>query len=98
MKRTRRNHAIDPVWLDYFDPHNLLVGAARYYMSARSICSIGFAEELAAAWPDIPQHTRKAIQNDLEREFRMDPGIGHPWSDVDRTAWDKVRQAWEAMQ
>jgi len=87
--------------LAHFEPHSLLIAAARYWIGRRTIAATCFAEELAKAWQDIPDKTRTIIRRDLENEFERDDrardegGTYHPLGDdCDRQAWEKVREAW----
>lgn len=89
----------------HFDPHTLLIAATRYFTGRMTISTVGFADELAKAWPDIPEKTRNIIQRDLQKEFEMDDlarenndsylPLG---MDCDRAAWEKVRKAWLNMK
>ena len=74
-------------------------------MGRKTLSGCCFAEELAAAWQEIPQRTRTVIQRDLESHFSFEDKlltqsdkIGPMALGIDRAAWEKVRQAWEAMQ
>ncbi len=87
--------------LTAFDPHSLLIAAQRYYQGRRTIAAANFAEELAKAWPTIPEHTRSVIKRDLTDAFKDDDKARargetcRPLGmDCDREAWERVRQAW----
>lgn len=84
-----------------FDAHTLLIAATRYYIGRMTITTASFAETLAVAWPDIPEHTRTIIQRDLEGAFEDDDRARRTGSayfalgaDCDRLGWERVRQAW----
>lgn len=90
--------------LAHFDPHMLVIAAARYFAGRMTISTCFFAKhELAKAWPKLLPGTRNAIRRDLEEEFRRDDEarargdkhlpLGH---DCDRAAWEHVRAAWLA--
>lgn len=88
--------------LEAFDPHSLLIGAQRYYQGRATIAAASFAQELANAWPRLPENTRVVIRRDLEEAFadddkaRAEGGQFKPlgW-DCDRQAWEQVRHAWQ---
>lgn len=83
-----------------FDPHTLIIGAARYYMGRMTIAACWFAEhELARAWDDLPAGTRRVIQRDITEAFERDDearASGARYlplgADCDRKAWDAVRR------
>lgn len=94
-----------PFALRHFDPHMLLIAATRYFMGRMTIATCSFArEELARAWPEIPEHTRRIIRLDLEEAFLADDrdresGSGYRalgW-DCDRASWEHVRKAWSGQ-
>ena len=84
--------------------HELLIPATRYYMGRMTIAATTHARALATHWSALPQHIRAVIRRDLEEAFhsgdalRADPAAGaHRYplgSDLDRAAWEAVRQAW----
>lgn len=95
----------NPAWVNYFDEAELLVAATRYYMGRMTASNIGFAADLASAWPLIPDPIRKIIKHDLQTEFRRDDEAraeGKQWkplgADCDREAWERVRKAWIAYE
>lgn len=87
-----------------FDPHTLLIAAVRYYAGRTTIQVSQFADELAEAWPIIPERTRTVIRRDLEWLFEHDDhDRARGWdramgSDVARRAWERVRSVWLAEQ
>jgi hypothetical protein len=93
-----------PASLRYFEAHDMLISATRYYIGRMTIQACHWAECLAKAWPEIPEGTRGVIRRDIEEAFRDDDAarergdqyrpLGH---DCDRSAWDKVRKAWQTM-
>ena len=103
IKRVRRYVPIqdDFAHLRGFDPHTLLIAATRYFLGRMTISTCAHAEELAAAWPNIPESTRIFLRLDIEREFELDDKArarGDDYKplgmDMDRAAWEKVRAAW----
>jgi hypothetical protein len=87
--------------LKKFDPHSLLIAATRYYVGRMTIGSCAFAQELASAWPEIPEDTKGIIRRDLERDFDRDDEArkrGDEFlplgADCDRAGWELVRAAW----
>ncbi|WP_311949323.1 hypothetical protein [Halomonas piscis] len=91
--------------LSVFDPHGLLVAATRHYAGRSTVSVSGFADELAEAWPIIPQETRIVIRRYLENLFAVDDserakGRGRGClplgQNIDRAAWERVRAAWLA--
>ena len=92
-----------PYALRHFDPHMLLIAATRYFIGRMTIATCHFAQdELAKAWPHIPQKTRAIIRRDLEEAFRDDDRDREQGAstrtmgwDCDRKAWEGVRAAWQ---
>lgn len=83
---------------------SLVFWTFRYFLGCRTIDAVGFAQELAKAWPLINAPTQAAIQKELEEEFIRDDAarnnptrksgsfpLGHT---CDRAAWQKVRNAY----
>ena len=94
-----------PDALRYFEVHDMLISATRYYIGRMTIQTCYWAQCLAKAWPEIPAGTRGVIRRDLEEAFRADDEarergdrykpLGY---DCDRQSWDLVRQAWQTME
>lgn len=90
----------------FFDgaPH-LIHCAFRYYLGRMTIATGTFAQDLANAWPLLPENTARMIQRELEEAFKNDDEarargdrflpLGH---DMDRQGWEKVRGAYSANE
>ena len=64
-----------PYALRHFDPHMLLIAATRYFIGRMTIATCSFAQdELAKAWPHIPQKTRAIIRRELEEATTANRG------------------------
>ena len=92
-------------WFSRFEPHCLLIAATRYYLGRMTISTCAFARDLAAAWPEIPEHTRSVLLRDIEDEFRRDDTArerGDEYKplgmDCDRAAWQQVRNHWKNVE
>ena len=61
-----------PASLRYFEAHDMLISATRYYIGRMTIQACYWAECLAKAWPEIPAGTRGVIRRDIEEAFKDD--------------------------
>ena len=88
-----------PYALRHFDPHMLLIAATRYFIGRMTIATCSFAQdELAKAWPHIPQKTRAIIRRELEEAFRDDDNDREQGASRRTLGWDCDREAWEAVR
>lgn len=89
-------------WIERLDTVLMLVAATRYYASRSTIGAGIWAQDLARAWPHLPDRARTLIKRDLEWEFDRDdtahqyggkfpPEIGPSFNWM---AWEQVRSAW----
>lgn len=89
--------------LSLFNDFELLVGAFRYYLGRMTAANIGFANDLARSWPNINPNIRKIIGKELDDAFKRDDEVRASkeecWKqplgmDMDRKAWEYVREEW----
>jgi hypothetical protein len=76
----------------------------RYYLGRQTIATCCFARDLAKAWDDLEENTRKVIQRELTEAFERDDEYRHQTknddvmcylplgNDCDRAAWEEVRK------
>jgi hypothetical protein len=88
-------------WLNHFDSHMILIAAFRYFLGRTTAVTGYFAQNLATAWPDIPEKTKEVIHLELEKAFAEDDKNRAEKShyrrlgmDMDRETWQKVRDLW----
>lgn len=88
-------------WLAHFGAEMMVIAATRYFIGRRTISTTVWAQELCAAWEQIPESARNIIRRDLEEAFRRDDaararGEQHKplGMDCDREAWEEVRAKW----
>jgi hypothetical protein len=86
------------------DIDELVFCTFRYYLGRRTIAACQFARDLAKAWDDIEETTRKLIQKELtdafedDDEYRQRVKRGEAvmclplGDDCDREAWEEVRK------
>ncbi len=93
-------------------PSNLVFWSFRYFLGRMTIATVSFAEDLAKAWPFLDERVQKLIKRELEHEFELDDRARADRAekgeqsiykhslplgmDCDRTAWQKVRDAYNA--
>ena len=92
-------------YLDHFDEHILVISTTRYYLGRRSMGVSSFTRRLAKAWGEIPEHTRRILRRDIEREFQRDDWARAEGKDMrflgddcDRKSWEDVREAWQKAE
>lgn len=80
---------------------SLVFWSFRYFLGRRSAAAVGFAEELAKAWPMVNDKIKGLISNELNEEFESDDIARSQWhdrlplgDDCERAAWQKVRDAY----
>jgi len=89
--------------MDDTEKLTLWVGAFRYYCGRMTYAVGNFCDMLIAEWPNLPEHTRSLIAEELEAKFRIDDqmrGTGSSYCPLgqrcDRESWEKVRAIWGA--
>jgi len=92
-------------YLDHFDEHDLIISTTRYYLGRRTISVSDFTRRLAEMWSEIPEHTRRVLRRDIEREFERDDwarvegkDMRFLGDDCDRKSWEGVREAWQKAE
>lgn len=88
------------------DREDLIVPATRYYMGRQTIGVTAHCRALANMWHALSPGTRDTLRRDIEEAFRRDdamradpvcsPSYYPLGADIDREAWELVRQAWLA--
>lgn len=87
-------------YLIYFDPDDLIMSSASYYIGRKTIQTWDFVNRLIQAWPDLPLHVKSYIERDLESYFAMDDFSRiydsdrdiHPLgTNTDRHKWEELR-------
>ena len=84
--------------LKHFDAEELVHASFRYFLGRKTIATVAFAHNLAAAWPHLSERTRIGIGRELTQayaEAARNPEWKPLGADCDREAWDKVRDAME---
>lgn len=82
---------------------SLIFWSFRYFLGRQTAATVGFAMELAVAWPLIRKNTQDLIKSELEEAFERDDDARErslsfrPLGDwCDRAAWEKVREAYSS--
>lgn len=89
---------------------DVLIDACRYNAGRGTAYAAYFAQDLAAAWPELTERCRRQIRQDVSRmlerddfaqqlirEGKMSPAATGPLSATHRAAWEMVQAAWLRM-